>query len=135
MSRKTRTLSSGGRLVATQPYCYHDTDIDVFQENGHLYPTLARIALDVLPAQASSVPCERLFSAGKEIATACRSQLGSERFEELQMMKFAWQDSIADMAAWNSAQVEEVDLEEYVDMLRADVQLAAWDIPEDEVCS
>jgi hypothetical protein len=99
-----------------------------------LYPTLARIALDVLPAQASSVPCERLFSAGKEIATARRSHLGSERFEELQMMKFAWRDSILDMAAWNSAQMEEVDVEEYVDMLHADVELAAWDVREDEMC-
>jgi len=30
-------------------------------------------------------------------------------FEELQMMKFAWRNNIRDLAAWNSAQVEEID--------------------------
>lgn len=48
-----------------------------------------RIALDVLPCQASSVPCERLFSASKQTAENCRASLGAKRFEELQVMKFA----------------------------------------------
>ena len=39
------------------------------KHHAHLYPTLARIALDVLPSQASSVPCEQLFSGTKQIAT------------------------------------------------------------------
>ena len=50
-----------------------------------------RIALDVLPCQASSVPCERLFSASKRTAVNRRASLGAKRFEELQVMKFAWQ--------------------------------------------
>ena len=51
------------------------------------YPTLVRIALDVLPCRASSVPCERLFSASKRTAVDRRASLGAE---ELQVMKFAW---------------------------------------------
>jgi hypothetical protein len=60
-----------------------------FQDNGSQFPTFQRVALDFLPCQASSVACERLFSSGGEIATKQRAQLGAERFEELQIMKFA----------------------------------------------
>jgi hypothetical protein len=39
-----------------------DTDIvERWQDRAVLFPTLARIALDILPCQASSVPCERLL--------------------------------------------------------------------------
>ena len=41
----------------------------MFKDHVHEFPTLARITLDVLPAQASSVPCEQLFSGTKQIAT------------------------------------------------------------------
>jgi hypothetical protein len=64
--------------------------------HAKLYPTLAKIALDVLPAQASSVPCEHLFSAGKEIAVVRRVQLGVDRFEQLQVLKFAWRKGLVD---------------------------------------
>ena len=71
-------------------------------------PTLARIALDILPIPASSVPCERLFSAAKEVADDFHSCLGSKKFEELQIMKFAWRNTVPDLAAWNSNEVEEI---------------------------
>ena len=111
-----------------------NTDYILFQNNGKLYPTLHRIVLDYLPCQASSVPCERLFSAGGEVATKQRAQLGAAQFEELQMMKFAWRNNIRDLAAWNSAQVEEIDNEmrEYKDMLVADWDFEEWDISADE---
>jgi hypothetical protein len=105
-----------------------------FQDNGHCYPTLCRVALDFLPCQASSIPCERLFSGGGEITTKRRARLGAERFEELQMMKFTWRNNIGDLAAWNSAQVEEVDeLKEYEDLLMGDKELGDWDLAEDEI--
>jgi hAT family C-terminal dimerisation region len=100
-----------------------------------LYPTLRRIALDYLACQASSVPCERLFSAGGEVATKRRARLGAVRFEELQMMKFAWRNNIGDLAAWNSSQVEEIEDEatQYEDMLVADQDLDEWDKLADSV--
>jgi hypothetical protein len=92
------------------------------------------MALDFLPCQASSVPCEHLFSGGGEIATKRRARLGAECFEELQMMKFAWRNNIGDIAAWNSAQVEEVDeLKEYEDFLMGDEEQGDWDLAEDEI--
>lgn len=103
------------------------------QDHAQLYPTLARIALDVLPCQASSVPCERLFSASKQAADDRRASLGAKRFEELQVMKFAWRRNITDVTAWNSSQVEEVDLDEYCEMLEADEAATEFETPEDEI--
>lgn len=78
------------------------------QAHAREFPTLARIALDILPIQASSVPCERLFSAAKEIATDKRSRLGPTRFEQLQMLKHAWKKDIVDLALWNLGQEEDI---------------------------
>jgi hypothetical protein len=71
---------------------------------------ILRIALDVLPSQASSVPCERVFSGSKQIATDRRACLGSAVFEELVIMGSTWRPAIHDMAAWSSLQIGEVDL-------------------------
>ena len=104
------------------------------KNNGSSYPTLRRIALDYLACPASSVPCKRLFSAGGEIATKRRARLGSARFEELQMMKFAWRNNIGDLAAWNSLQTEEIEdeIRHYEDILVADRELNEWDKLADE---
>ena len=61
--------------------------------------------------------------------TKCRAQLGPLRFEELQMMKFAWRNNIGDLATWNSAQVEVVDdeMKEYSDLLIGDKEQEGWD--------
>jgi len=91
------------------------------------------MAIDYLACQALSVPCERLFSAGSEVATKRRAQLGEARFEKLVMMKSAWHNNIGNIAAWNSMKVEEVDenidseLIEYEDMLNADRVFEEWD--------
>jgi hypothetical protein len=74
----------------------------------------------VLACPGSSVPCERLFSSSKQVADDRRSRLGAKRFEELQLMKFAWRQTISDNAAWNSGLVEEVDMDAYKDLLAGD---------------
>jgi len=45
--------------------------------------------MDVLPAQASSVPCERLFSSGKETCTARRNRIKPNLMEALQALKLS----------------------------------------------
>jgi hypothetical protein len=46
-------------------------------------------------------------------------------------MKFAWRKNIADLTAWNSGQIEEVDqidgLDEYCEMLDVDESAAEFD--------
>jgi len=44
--------------------------------------------MDVLPIQASSVPCERVFSSSKETITAQRNSLSPRLVEALQLLKF-----------------------------------------------
>ena len=47
------------------------------------------LAMDVLAIQGSSVPCERVFSSGKETMTAHRNRIQHELIEALQMLKFS----------------------------------------------
>ena len=98
------------------------------QDNRSQFPTLQRIAIDFLACPASSIPCKQLFSGGGEIATRCRAQLGASRFEELQVMKFAWRNNIRDLATLNSTP-EDIDdrIGEYRDILVADGEQAWWD--------
>jgi hypothetical protein len=49
------------------------------------------------------------------------AQLGSTKFEELQLVKFAWCNNIPDLIAWNSEEVEEVDLDDFQESLEADM--------------
>jgi len=105
-----------------------DTDIvNWWQEHAALFPTLARIALNILPCQASSVPCKHLFSASKQTTDLCQLSLGAKHFEELQIMKFAWRKKIVDNVQQNWARVDEVQLEEYSEYLDADETSAEWD--------
>jgi hypothetical protein len=44
--------------------------------------------MDILPIQASSVPCERVFSSSKETTTPRRNKLHPQLVEALQVLKF-----------------------------------------------
>lgn len=45
--------------------------------------------MDIIPIQASSVPCERAFSSGKETMAPRRRRISAKLMESLQMMKFS----------------------------------------------
>jgi len=123
--------------VSRSPFCLEIFLVLILapQNNAKLFPTLARIALDVLPSQASSVPCERLFSSTKQIADDRRARLGTGVFEELVVMGSAWGPDIYDMAAWTGLQEEEVDFFDFEEMLADDADTVAWekDLEEDEI--
>ena len=51
------------------------------------HPLLFPIALNVLPVQASAVPCERNFSSSKETCALQRSLLSASTLEVLQVLK------------------------------------------------
>lgn len=45
--------------------------------------------MDYLPVQATSVPCERVFSSAKETDTAKRNRISPMLMEALQLLKFS----------------------------------------------
>ncbi|KIK80342.1 hypothetical protein PAXRUDRAFT_41970, partial [Paxillus rubicundulus Ve08.2h10] len=51
------------------------------------YPTIFVLAVDILPIQDSAVPCEHVFSSGKETMSIRWNQIRHELMEALQMLK------------------------------------------------
>ena len=52
--------------------------------------------MDILPAQASSVPCKWIFSSSKLTCTDRHNKLGPATFEALQILKFAYKQGWLD---------------------------------------
>jgi hAT family C-terminal dimerisation region len=59
------------------------------QANRMEFPTLFSIAMNYLPIQATSVPCERVFSSAKDTDTAKRNRINPVTMEALQMLKYS----------------------------------------------
>jgi hAT family protein len=81
--------------------------------------------LDVLPSQASSVPCERIFSTAKLTATDRRSRLKADIFEILQIMNPAWRDCLVNLAEVIDEDLEQCD-DEFMSFLFAEEEWEAW---------
>lgn len=56
-----------------------------------------------------------------------RSRLGADRLEQLLVMKSAWQGTMVDWAAMNSRAVDEIEINDYSDLLQADKDVREWD--------
>lgn len=54
--------------------------------------------MDVLPAQASAVACERLFSSSAETCTQRQNRIGPELMEALQTLKYSFRSDGLDLA-------------------------------------
>jgi uncharacterized protein YaeQ len=57
-----------------------------------VHPLLFPVALDILPVQASAVPCERIFSSSKETCALRRSLLSASVLEILQVLKHLYKE-------------------------------------------
>ncbi|QRV87058.1 hAT family dimerization protein [Ceratobasidium sp. AG-Ba] len=55
-------------------------------KSSHL-PLIYKVALDILPAQASSVSSERVFSSSKMTCTPSRNRISAPRVKALQILK------------------------------------------------
>jgi hypothetical protein len=88
------------------------------QRHSAIYPTLARMALNILPIPTSSVGCKHLFSCAKEAIGDRRTRLGLDAYKAIECLNFYWRDGIADYTAANSANAEEVFKEDLANFVR-----------------
>jgi hypothetical protein len=63
------------------------------QSKQTMYLLLWKIVLNILPAQASAVPCEHIFSSSKGTNTLHLSNLSPIIMEILQILKFIFQNN------------------------------------------
>jgi hypothetical protein len=63
--------------------------LTLIQANQTQYPHIFQLAMDILPIQATSVPCERAFSSGKETMAPRRSRISPDLMEALQILKYS----------------------------------------------
>ncbi|KAG5637367.1 hypothetical protein H0H81_004792 [Sphagnurus paluster] len=63
------------------------------------FPLLFSVAMDVLPVQASAVPCKHVFSSSKETITLRRSRLSPGLMEMLQVLKYLFKQDRLDFTA------------------------------------
>ncbi|KIM61362.1 hypothetical protein SCLCIDRAFT_122301 [Scleroderma citrinum Foug A] len=68
---------------------YRKANVLAFWELERLrYPTIFWMAMDYLPIQASTVPCERVFSSSAETDSKKQNRISPALMEALQMVKF-----------------------------------------------
>ncbi len=64
------------------------------------------MAMDYLPIQAMSVPCERVFSLAKETDTTKQNQISLVLMEALQLLKFSIKKECLNfMDRWSTSEV------------------------------
>lgn len=79
------------RYLATPGWTFDklgDIDLVKYWTIQTTQPILRRIAMDVLPAQASSVSSERVFSSSKLTCTRARNKISAQMVERLQILKY-----------------------------------------------
>jgi hypothetical protein len=108
MKLRILILSASGRCIEISLSGLNDTHC-CSQSKKREFPILYRIALDVIPIQASAVPCKRVFSSSKEIDTNRRSSIGHELMEVLQMSKYLYRSEHLDFTTGILATEEECD--------------------------
>jgi len=70
-----------------------------------------KVALDVLPVQASAVPCERVFSSSKETCVLRRSLLSAGMLEVLQVLKHLYKGERLDFTLYWIAKEDDYSIE------------------------
>jgi hypothetical protein len=81
------------------------------QEAEHDYPLLFAVALDILPVQASSIPCEHVFLSSKETCALRRSLLSASLLEILQVLKHLYRQERLDFTSHWIAKEEDYSIE------------------------
>ncbi|KAJ2913342.1 hypothetical protein MD484_g7075, partial [Candolleomyces efflorescens] len=95
--------------ILEDPEALEDFDLIRWWElKRHDHKLVYRVALDVMPAQASAVPSERVFSSAKETDTLRRNGTSPLMMEVLQVSKFAFKSERLNFSNNWVAQEEEL---------------------------
>lgn len=70
------------------------------------YPTIFQMAMNYLPVQPSSVPCERAFSSSGLTDIWQRNRINSILMEALQILKFSLKKERPNLKWWTTSQQE-----------------------------
>jgi hypothetical protein len=81
-------------------------ELKLLKGHKYDYPSLYVLAMDILPIQASSVPCERIFSSAKETMTPRRNRIRPKLMEALQILKSAIKLADLDFTAGSDRESE-----------------------------
>ncbi len=105
--------------------------VQFWSEHPTVYPTIACMAIDILPVAAASTGAESLFSRAKEVTTDRRSRLDPELLEQIQTLSWHWKGTLPDYASINQETVEVVgeEIKEFEFMESQDALLAEMDEP------
>ncbi|TBU51988.1 hypothetical protein BD310DRAFT_982181 [Dichomitus squalens] len=91
------------------PEVKKDMDTVKYWECFHRsWPTLGRMSIDILPIAAASVSTDR------------RSTLDPELFEQIECLKYYWKPKLVDYARANQDTIEEIYLQEFESMEKAE---------------
>jgi hAT family C-terminal dimerisation region len=102
--------------------------LTALQNNCTTFPTLFAIAMDYIPVQASSVPCERVFSSSAETDTKRRNRISPMLMEALQTLKFHLKKEHLDFTAgWMTKEKQMVEDSPEVDLLQKVLQESSKD--------
>ena len=74
--------------------------------------------MDYLPVQATSVPCERVFSSAKETDTNKRNRMSPVLMEALQLLKFSLKkERLNFMNGWSTSEAAMLGVSQPTDLL------------------
>ena len=79
--------------------------------------------MDILLSQASSVPCERIFSTAKLTATDHRSHIKTDMFE---ILNSTWRDHLINLAEVNDENLEEC-ADDFLNFLIDENEWETWE--------
>jgi len=81
--------------------------LTLWKLNEKKYPLLFPVALDILPVQASTVPCKHIFSSSKQSREDHQNRATPKLFEALQFWKHALKKNHLDFTKHYSVAKEE----------------------------
>lgn len=105
--QRAQSIDQEYKMYVTSTHARGDASPLVFWElERQRYPTIFRMAMDYLPVQPSSVPCERAFSSSGLTDTKQRNRINPILMEALQILKFSLKKERPNLKWWMTSQQE-----------------------------